>query len=236
MLGNYAVVLAGGKGRRMGKGVNKQFINIKGKPMLAYTLEVFSNCPTVEGIVLVCAADELDYCKKQIIEKYNIKKIISFVTGGERRQDSVYNGLKALEEIECDIVIIHDGARPFVDCTIINAGITFAKEYGGSACGVTPKDTIKLKDTKGLSSITLDRAYLVALQTPQCFIYNQIIECHEKLRETNLLVTDDTMVYEKFGYSVYLYEGSYENIKITTVEDLHIAEEIIKRNEKTVSI
>lgn len=224
---NYAIILAAGKGKRMEANINKQFLEIKDKPLLYYSLDVFSNCELIDGIILVCAENEVEYCKKQIIEKYKINKILKIVSGGKERQDSVYNGLKAIDD--CNIVLVHDGARPFVSSEVIESGIKYAKLYGACTCGVIPKDTIKVKNEEGFSGGTPDRNNLFQVQTPQCFKYNLILECHEKLAKGYVSVTDDTAVVEYYGHKVYLYKGSYHNIKITTPEDIDIAEKIVEK-------
>jgi len=220
-----AIIVAAGKGKRMGSPINKQYLNIKGKPLLFYTLKAFSKCNLVDEIIVVINENEINYCKTEIIEKYKINKISQIVKGGLERQHSVLNGLLAAKG--CDIVLIHDGARPFVNYSIIDEGIKFAKIYGACACGVIPKDTIKIKNHDGFSIDTPDRNFLVKVQTPQCFKYNLILECHKRLLEEGVYVTDDTMVVERYGNKVFLYEGSYNNIKVTTPDDLIIGEKII---------
>jgi 2-C-methyl-D-erythritol 4-phosphate cytidylyltransferase len=227
---NCAVIVAAGKGTRIGGSVSKQFIEICNNPVLYYTLNAFSMSELISEIYLVLSKDDIDYCKKNILDRYRFSKKIVVVEGGKERQDSVYNGLKAIKE--CDVVLIHDGARPFVSEKIINEGIDNAKHYGTCACGVTPKDTIKIKDYSGYSIETPERNTLFAVQTPQCFQYKTIVECHEKIRKLGVSVTDDTMVVEKFGHKVFLFEGDYKNIKITTPEDIILAEGILKsKNE-----
>ena len=201
-----AIILAGGKGKRMGAPVSKQFIEIKGKPIIYYTIKKFSENKKIDNIVVVLSKDEVGYFKENILEKYNLK-VDNIVIGGTERQDSVYNGLKSLEDTNTDIVLIHDG--------------------GACAPGVMPKDTIKIKNESNFSVSTPDRGSLVAIQTPQVFKFNEILECHEKIKINNIVVTDDTMVAEKFGYSVYLYDGEYTNIKVTTPEDLILGEKLI---------
>lgn len=221
----YAIILAGGKGKRMGFKISKQYIELREKPILYYTLTKFINCKDINKIVLVLPKDEIDYCKKNILDKYSLT-VDKIVEGGKERQDSVYN---ALEEIEkTDIILIHDGARPFVSNRIIEDGIKLAKLYGGAAPGVIPKDTIKVKDNSGFSKETLVRDTLLAIQTPQCFKLDIIKSCHKKVKEANISVTDDTMVVEMYGNKVYLYEGDYTNIKVTTPEDLILAEKLIE--------
>lgn len=221
-----AIIMAAGKGKRMGSTINKQYLNIKGKPLLFYTLMAFSKCDLIDDIILVTGENEMNYCKREIIEKYGINKVSQIVKGGKERQHSVLSGLLAAKD--CDIVLIHDGARPFVSYGIIEEGIKFAKLYGATACGVMPKDTIKIKNHDGFVVDTLDRNFLVNVQTPQCFKYDLILDCHKRLLEEGAYVTDDTMVVERYGNKVFLYEGSYNNIKITTPEDLIIGEKIIE--------
>jgi 2-C-methyl-D-erythritol 4-phosphate cytidylyltransferase len=222
---NCAVIVAAGRGTRMGAKINKQFIHIGDKPVLYHTLRVFSECPLIDEIVLVLSTEDIEYCKNNIINKYSIQKISSIVKGEAERQESVYNGLKALED--CEVVLIHDGARPFVTNRIIEDGINYALVHGASACGVAPKDTIKVRSTEGFSISTPDRASLYSVQTPQCFRYEIIFNCHKRLQEDTIFVTDDTMVVENYGHKVFLYKGEYSNIKITTQEDLAIAESIL---------
>lgn len=222
---NIAIVLAAGQGKRMGSGVNKQFLMLQEKPILYHTLKAFSDNDNIDEIVLVCAEKDMDYCKENVVNAYGFDKVKAIVLGGVERQDSVYNGLKAIKS--CDIVLIHDGARPFITNDIIDEGIKMAKAHGACTCGVKAKDTIKLKDSEGFSRATLNREDTFLIQTPQCFDYNIILKCHEKLNEDRHLVTDDTMVVEMFNQKVYLYEGSYFNIKITTPEDMIIGENIL---------
>lgn len=225
---NYAIILAAGKGKRMGAGINKQFLNIKSKPILYYSLKTFSDNPFIDEIILVCSSSEIDYCREQVVEKYGIKKVLKIISGGKERQDSVLNALRSI--IDCNIVLIHDGARPFVNFSIIENGIKYAEAYGACTCGINSKDTIKIKGNDGFSLDTLDRSKLFCVQTPQCFKYDLIMKCHEKLIQDNIFVTDDTSVVELYGNKVYLYEGSYNNIKITTQEDLVVAERILEKN------
>ena len=219
-----AIVLAGGRGKRMNYHKSKQFIEIKGKPVLVYTLEKFIYNKSIDEVILVLPEDEVDYCKKEVLQRYSLK-VDRIVIGGKERQDSVFNALEAMEK--ANIVWIHDGARPFISEKIIEEGIKYANIYGAAAPGVTPKDTIKVKNEDNISVDTPDRNMLVAVQTPQCFKYDEIYQCHRKIKEENAIVTDDTSVVERYGHKVYLYEGDYTNIKITTPEDLILAERLI---------
>lgn len=217
---NSAIILSGGRGKRMGSNLSKQFILINEKPILYYTIKKFRENELIDEIILVLPKDEIEYCKKEVLEKNNLF-VDKIVEGGEERQDSVFNGLNAIDN--GDIVLIHDGARPFVTDKIIKDGIEGAKKFKAAAPGVMPKDTIKVKDKNNLSKETLNREELIAVQTPQVFDYDLILECHKKIKENNIKVTDDTMVVETFGNKVFLYEGAYTNIKITTPEDLILA-------------
>ena len=219
-----AIILAGGKGKRMGAKISKQYIELNGKPILYYTLKRFADCEGIDKIILVLPKDEIEYCNKEILEKYSLK-VDMIVEGGKERQDSVYNALQKINDSE--IVLIHDGARAFVSERVIKEGIKYAKIYGAAAPGVMPKDTIKVGDENGFSDSTPDRSKLLAIQTPQTFKLEIIKECHEKVKENNISVTDDTMVVEMYNNKVYLYNGEYTNIKVTTPEDLILAERLI---------
>lgn len=221
-----AIILAGGKGKRMGYPISKQFIELKGKPIIYYTIKKFSENKNIDNIIIVLPSDEIEYFKENILKKYSLN-ITKIVEGGSERQDSVYNGLKSLENTDTDIVLIHDGARPFISNKIIDDGIKYADIYGACAPGVMPKDTIKIKDKNNFSIDTPNRSNLVSIQTPQVFKFNEILECHQKIKISKEVVTDDTMVVEKYGYNVYLYDGEYTNIKITTPEDLILGERLI---------
>ncbi|MCB2295838.1 2-C-methyl-D-erythritol 4-phosphate cytidylyltransferase [Clostridium algoriphilum] len=225
---NCAIILAAGKGRRMGKSINKQYLNINEYPILYYTIKAFSQSNCIDEIIVVAAEGEVDYCREEIVKKYNFSKVINVITGGKERQYSVLAGLKAISN--CEIVLIHDGARPFVSESIIRNAVFYANLYGATACGVRPKDTIKIKDSLGFSLETPRREMLFCVQTPQAFKYDLILGCHKKINNEGIKVTDDTMVVEQYGNKVYLYEGSYDNIKVTTPEDLATGRQILDKN------
>ncbi|MBS6183588.1 MAG: 2-C-methyl-D-erythritol 4-phosphate cytidylyltransferase [Clostridium celatum] len=221
-----AIILAGGKGKRMNSSISKQFIEIKGKPIIYYTIKKFNENKKIDNIVVVLSKEEIEYFKENILKKYDLK-VDKIVIGGAERQDSVYNGLKSLENSGTDIVLIHDGARPFISDRIIDDGIEYAAIYGACAPGVMPKDTIKIKGKSNFSIDTPNRETLVAIQTPQVFKFREILECHKKVKIDKVVVTDDTMVVERYGNKVYLYDGEYTNIKVTTPEDLILGEKLI---------
>ncbi|OOM11211.1 2-C-methyl-D-erythritol 4-phosphate cytidylyltransferase [Clostridium saccharobutylicum] len=221
-----AIVLAGGRGKRMGAVQSKQYINLNGKPILYYTLKQFIDNNLIDKIFLVVPEDELEYCQLEVLNKYKLS-VDELIIGGKERQDSVYNALVKAEGT--DIILIHDGARPFVSQRIINDAVKYAKIYKATAPGVVPKDTIKVKNGDNFSIHTPVRSNLMAVQTPQAFDYDMIYECHKKIRQEGIEVTDDTMVVELFNNKVYLYDGEYTNIKITTPEDLILAEYLVKK-------
>ena len=218
-----AVVLAAGKGKRMHSAVQKQFLMLRGKPVIFYSLEQFEQCPFINEIVLVTGEEEIDYCRKEIVEKFNFQKVKKIVAGGAERFLSVYNGLKACT---CDFVYIHDGARPFVDQAILERTREDVNRYGACVAGMPVKDTIKISDGDGYADMTPPRSRVWMVQTPQVFAYSCIKDAYDKLIAAGRMdVTDDAMVLECMtGQKTRLTLGSYENIKITTPEDLEIAE------------
>ena len=224
-----AVVLAAGSGKRMGTSVHKQYLLIKGKPVIYYTLRAFE-LSEVDEIILVTGADEIDYCSREIVEKYNFQKVRAVIAGGKERYDSVYEGLKALSD--CDYVLIHDGARPLISSVLINANISCVQEKEACITDVPAKDTIKVADNKGYVSDTPDRSKLWQIQTPQSFEYELIMDAYEKMIKDSARgnITDDAMVVEKYtSVRVKLTQSSYKNIKITTPDDIIIAESFIKK-------
>ena len=223
---NGVVIVAAGTGSRMNMGINKQFIKLEGKEIIAYTIEKFYNNSNIEDIVVVVKEDESQFFKKEILDKYNFKNV-KIAYGGKERQDSVYNGLKLLDE-KCDVVLIHDGARPFVSDKIIDKSIEEAKEHKAIVVGVPVKDTIKVIDNDKNIVDTPNRSVLWAVQTPQTFDYNILIDAYKDAFKNKFYGTDDAMLVERIGYKVKMLEGSYNNIKITTQEDLNIGSQILR--------
>ena len=223
---NGVVIVAAGTGSRMNMGINKQFIKLEGKEIIAYTIEKFYNNSNIEDIVVVVKEDESEFFKKEILDKYNFKNI-KIAYGGKERQDSVYNGLKSLDK-KCDIVLIHDGARPFVSDKIIYNCIEEVKEHKAIVVGVPVKDTIKVIDNDKNIVDTPNRSVLWAVQTPQTFDYNILIDAYKDAFKSGFYGTDDAMLVERIGYKVKMVEGSYNNIKITTKEDLSVGSQILK--------
>ena len=223
-----AVIVAGGSGKRMGTKILKQYMEVGGIPILARTLSCFQNCGGIQDIVIVTAKDEIEFCAKEIVERFNFSKVKKIVRGGAERQNSVFNGLASLDK-DTDIVLIHDGVRPFVKEEHIKKIIEETAVYGGCVLGVKVKDTVKRCDEKGFIVSTPDRKYFWIAQTPQAFKYNLIMEAYKKAGSDVFLGTDDSTLAERLGIKVKMIEGDYDNIKITTKEDLDFGEVIVKK-------
>ncbi len=220
---NYGIIVCAGSGKRMGTSVKKQYLLLDEKPVLYYSVKRFQINKNIKGIILVCPEDDIEYCKKEIVELYNLTKVSKIIAGGKTREQSVYNGLLELEGLNCDIVLIHDGVRPFIKDINIDDGIKYAWLYGASACGVKVKDTIKIINKNNFVKYTLNRDELISIQTPQCFKYEIIKEAFEKFKLFLEDFTDDTSIVAQYGKKAYIYQGNYENIKITTKDDLYLA-------------
>jgi 2-C-methyl-D-erythritol 4-phosphate cytidylyltransferase len=222
MMKSDAVIVSAGKGQRLIEGRKKQFISLVGKPILAHTIDKFEACPLIRSILVVVGQEDMDYCMKEIVEKYRYRKISQIVPGGKQRQDSVKNGLDALSK-NVDIVAIHDGVRPFITREMIEESIQSAIRLGAVAFGMPVKDTIKMAHPNGTVLKTLERESLWQIQTPQTFRVNLIKEAYHKATEDGFVGTDDASLVERLGIKVHLLPGSYTNIKITTPEDLMLA-------------
>ncbi|GAA6493122.1 2-C-methyl-D-erythritol 4-phosphate cytidylyltransferase [Candidatus Bariatricus faecipullorum] len=227
-----AIVLAAGQGKRMGTKIQKQYLEIAGRPVLFYSLAVFQNSPLIDEIILVTGEGQEEYCKKEIVEKYSFTKVGKIVTGGKERYESVYHALCAVERTE-GIVFIHDGARPFAEEEILERTLRDAEKYHACVAAMPVKDTIKIADGEDFAKETPDRRSLWMIQTPQVFEIPLIKEAYTRLMqrpEEEIQVTDDAMVAEQIlGTRVKLTEGSYRNIKITTPDDLPVAELYVKQ-------
>lgn len=234
---NTAIVLAAGQGKRMNSKVQKQFLEIGGKPLLYYSLKCFQDSPRIRDIILVTGPEMISYCREEIVENYGLTKVRKVIPGGKERYDSVYQGLLACEDTE--LVLIHDGARPFITEEILKRGMEGVQETGACVIGMPSKDTIKISDAEGFVSETPDRSTVWTIQTPQIFSYGLIRDAHEKIRQEGNMagITDDAMIVEQqSGIRIRLVNGAYTNIKITTPEDLDIAENFLKALEKSANI
>lgn len=224
-----AVIVAAGKGKRMGTEISKQFLPLRGKEILAHTVEKFEHAENIRDIVLVTGQDSLQDVQ-DMAQEYGWQKIISVVAGGKERQDSVWNGLLAISE-DTEIVLIHDGVRPFVTEDILNLSIETAVEMGGCVAGVPAKDTIKVCNSENISVDTPDRSTLWQIQTPQTFQKERIVKAYKQAKDAGFIGTDDASLAEYGGYPVKVIMGSYRNIKITTQEDLLIGEAFLKEGQ-----
>lgn len=223
-----AVVLAAGSGRRMGTKVHKQYLLMGGKPVLYYSLDTFQKSELIDEIILVCGSGEEEYCRHEIVEQYGLTKVGKIIPGGAERYNSVWNGL---QETKDGYVYIHDGARPFVDDEMIARAYECVSESHACVAGMPSKDTVKIADETQTVQQTPDRNRVWIVQTPQVFETELIRRAYDLLmKKETINVTDDAMVAEQMlGCPVRLFYGSYENIKITTPEDLEIAEIFLER-------
>ena len=230
----YAVILAGGRGKRMQSDTPKQYLELLGKPLLFYAIDAFVRWG-IDEIILVCGEGEQEYCRQEFIEKHGFDRITHIVVGGKERYHSVMRGLQAIEETE-GVVMIHDGARAFVSQGTIERCYQDALKFGSGVAAVPSKDTIKIVNAQGFVESTPPRNDLYVVQTPQTFDLSRIKKAYAmlekeeaKLLEDGVQITDDAMIAERFlDGKVKLSEGDYTNIKVTTPEDLMIGEMILK--------
>lgn len=223
-----AIVLAAGKGTRMNSKIQKQFLEVEGKPVIYYSLKCFQESLLIRDIILVTGEESLSYCKEEIVKRFGFSKVKKVTAGGKERYDSVYAGLCACDNT--DYVLIHDGARPFVTEEILERTCFAVKETGACVVGMPAKDTIKISDRNKMVESTPAREKVWLVQTPQAFRYSLIKESYESIRCKDMSgITDDAMIVEQErGVKVALVHGSYENLKITTPEDLIIAEAFLR--------
>ena len=226
-----AIIPAAGKGKRMGHATPKHFMHLEGKPILAYTLGAFEKCPAVDYVLIVVRSGEEEYCLSEVVERYGFKKVLRIVIGGEKRQDSVYHGIKELDE-DTDIVVVHDGVRPFVLPDLISETIKLAMYVDGVVAALPVKDTLKEVSEEGLIKGTPHREALWYAQTPQTFKKRVLEEAFIRAYNDGFYGTDESSLVERIGGKVRIIEGSPENIKITTKEDLLHAELILRMRKK----
>ena len=234
MMKTVVIVLAAGQGKRMNSDLAKQYLLIQDRPVLYYSLKTFEDS-FVDAVILVVGAGEQDYCRNEIVEKYQFHKVNQIIEGGKERYHSVYNGLMCANGYK--YVFIHDGARPFVDEAMLKRAYAAVTDKKACVVGMPVKDTIKIADENEFAVETPPRDLVWMIQTPQVFETDLIIEAYKKLMDNEeeilkqgIKITDDAMVVETFMKKyVKLVKGSYENIKITTPEDLIIAESLVKR-------
>ncbi|KQL52098.1 2-C-methyl-D-erythritol 4-phosphate cytidylyltransferase [Heyndrickxia shackletonii] len=221
----YQVIIpAAGQGKRMGAGKNKLFLHLNGKPIISHTLKVFLDDEKCSGIILAIQPDDEDFFKK-LLNTYSTTKKIHLVFGGAERQYSVFNGLKVIKD--SNIILVHDGARPFIRHEVIHQLAKAAHEKGAAIAAVPVKDTIKkVQDFQVVE--TIERTSLWQVQTPQAFRFSLLWEAHHQALQENFLGTDEASLVERLQYPVQIVTADYDNIKLTTPEDLYIAEAILK--------
>jgi len=220
-----AVIVAAGKGIRMNDAVRKQYLPLAGRPVLAHSLTLFENCNLINKIILVVPEDDFDYCRNNILPM--LKSKINLVAGGRERQDSVYNGLIAVGENN-GIVIIHDGVRPFANNEMLESCIRGAKKHGACIVGVPIQDTLKKISILNNIEKTIERNNIWLAQTPQAFRYEIIRKAHENAKLKEYTGTDDAFLVEQIGNPVKIVKGNKNNIKITTREDLKLAQAMLQ--------
>jgi 2-C-methyl-D-erythritol 4-phosphate cytidylyltransferase len=229
-LKTIALITAGGKGQRMQSSTAKQFLLLGGKPILARTIAVFEACPVVDAIFVIAPQDEMAMVQTDIVEKYQYKKVLKVVRGGRMRQQSVWNGLRAIKS-DCSWVVVHDGVRPLITPQLIEAGIREARQTGAAIVAVPARDTVK-RLAPGGKLQTLPREEIWLAQTPQIFEFSLLCRAHQKANQEKFRGTDEASLVERLGQAISLIPGDYGNIKITTPEDLTIAETLITKGRK----
>jgi 2-C-methyl-D-erythritol 4-phosphate cytidylyltransferase len=222
-----AVIPAAGSGRRMGGSTPKQFLQLDGVPILVHTLKVFEVSPLIHEICLVVPQGREKQCREELLEPYGLKKVTRTVGGGATRQDSVYRGLSTLSP-ETVRVVVHDGVRPFLSPELLKKVIKASEKSDGAVAAVPLKDTPKYVHEDGTVDRTPERARLYLAQTPQVFLKNILIEAYSKAYVDGVNSTDDSALVERLGYRVRVVEGTWDNIKITTADDLRLAEQLIR--------
>jgi len=223
-----ALIPAAGRGSRMGAREKKPYLSLSGKPILAYTLSECEKCSLIDEIILVVSESEIEYSRISIVEAFKFKKVSKIIAGGLKRQDSVWEGLKALKN-DYELVMVHDGVRPFVSQKILEKSIYETLHYKATVVAVPVKDTIKIVSKQGEVLETIDRSRVWMIQTPQTFKHDILKKAYEKAIKDGFYGTDDASLVEKLGIKVKIIPGFYENIKITTPEDLALGEVILKR-------
>ena len=229
------ILPAAGRGKRMKAGINKGFLELMGEPILCHTLRAFAALPEVQELIVVTGRDEVEPLRRLLADRTVLgpaeaSKSIKVVEGGSERQYSVWNGLKASSE-ESDVVLVHDAARPLVSRATIEAVIEAARQYGAAIAAVPEKNTVKVVED-GIVTATPDRAKLWAVQTPQGFSRSLLVAANEKAEADGFLGTDDASLVERCGAKVHVVMDSYENIKVTTPEDLVVAEALLQKRQE----
>lgn len=231
---NVAIVVAGGRGRRMAAAVPKQYLDLGGRTILQRTLEAVSAAETVHQIVLVVPRGDVVHCRDEIVDRYQLEKVTRVVMGGKTRQESVWNGLQAIEKMRLlpDVVAVHDGVRPFVEPALVDRAVRTAANFGGALVAAAVKETIKAITDDGFVRLTPDRRWLYAAQTPQAFHYLTLVDAYRRARAEEFVGTDDCQLIERAGGRIVIVESDDRNIKITTPTDLLLARALWAEKKK----
>jgi 2-C-methyl-D-erythritol 4-phosphate cytidylyltransferase len=224
----HAIIVSAGKGVRMNRSTPKQYLLLQGRPVLCHTILAFDRCPDVDKIILVVPKNDIQYCQEKLLSGLHIKTPVNVLAGGERRQDSVFNGIQSIDD-RGSIVVIHDGVRPLVRPELISRCIRKAKTSGACILGVPLKDTLKAVDGNSLIQRTIPREGLWLAQTPQAFHYQLIRDAHDAAAKEGIEATDDAVLLEQMGLPVSILESTADNLKITTNEDLVLADTILSK-------
>jgi 2-C-methyl-D-erythritol 4-phosphate cytidylyltransferase len=233
-----AIIAAAGVGKRMGHHIPKPYLQLAGKPILAHTLKIFEAMPEIREVTVVAHPEDLNLCQDTVIAPYHLKKVLRLVPGGKERQDSVYHALKALKnEEELEIILVHDGVRPFVTPEQIRRVIDAARRHGGAVLGSPAQDTLKRVNSEGRVHQTLERTDIWQIQTPQAFQAPLLWRAFTEAYSRNFYGTDEASLLEEIQQPVVVIPGSPFNLKITTPEDLLLAEAIfaLRRRKKHAS-
>ena len=218
-----AILLSAGTGSRMHTDIPKQYLDLCGRPVIAWSVEALQKCPLIDDIILVAGRDDIDFCRERVISRYGFSKVTKIIPGGAERGESVLCGLEAADQ-DTTFVLIHDGARPLIDQNSITRIIDAVRIYRAAVLAVPSTDTVKVVDSEEMVVSTPDRKTLRMMQTPQAFAYPMILRAYQSVKSIGVAVTDDAMAAEHIGMKVKVVEGSRRNIKITLPEDLMIAE------------
>lgn len=231
---NVAIVVAGGRGRRMNADMPKQYLKLAGKPILLHTLEALSRAELVHKIILVVPRGDVAFCRDELVDKNNLEKVASVTMGGKTRQESVARGLAVIEKLGLapDVVLVHDGVRPLVEPDIVDRAVRIAANFGAALVAVPVKDTIKVITDDGFVRQTPDRRWLYCALTPQAFQYHTLVDAHRVAEKDQFVGTDDCQLVERVGGRVVIVEGSERNIKITTPQDMILAEALLKESRR----
>lgn len=221
------VIAAAGTGSRMGSPINKQYLLLNGRPVLAYSLDLFEQYDPIDEVIIVAKSAEVEFCEQEIVKKYGYRKVSRVVAGGSERQDSVWAGLNHLDN-RTAYVAVHDGARPLLSLELLDSLYKEARQWGAAIPGILAKDTLKMIDRDGFVSHTLDRTSVIAVQTPQIFQFHKLKKAYQEAGNDNYRATDDASLFEKYMGRVKVVAGQNDNLKITAPEDIIIAEGLLK--------